>query len=215
MTCRVASPRRVGLMVMPSAHGPIFCRKELREKVGVKVRFFLGLSQRTRADFLSELLCVTIAGEVSLLDDVTPIFYRTEVSAHGRFFVVSSSEKRSERFYIGAKVSAHKPIFTPIFCRRQKIGPCALGISVSASDAVGHGLAPRPGHTKDHHKNGTNCLPACAKGRNLTVQPDCLKGLVVCGTVYGDMDLKYILGSFARVGYCIPVPDFYLVLHGL
>ena len=93
---------------MPSAHGPIFCRKELREKVGVKVRFFLGLrqrkrptfyrkqlrekigpifsrtkSQRTRTDFLSELLCVTIASEVSLLDDVTPIFHRTEVSAQG------------------------------------------------------------------------------------------------------------------------------------
>ena len=63
-----------------SAHGPIFCRKELREKVGVKVRFFLGLSQRrrpiclsqaaprksqrTRTDFLSELLCVTIAGPI-------------------------------------------------------------------------------------------------------------------------------------------------------
>ena len=96
---------------MPSAHGPIFCRKELREKVGVKVRFFLGLSQRkrptfcrkqlrekigpiisrtksqhTRTDFLSELLCVTIAGEVSLFDDITPIFYRTEVSAHGPIF---------------------------------------------------------------------------------------------------------------------------------
>ena len=96
---------------MPSAHGPIFCRKELREKVGVKVRFFLGLSQRrrpifcrkqlrekvgptfsrtksqrTRTDFLSELLCVTISGEVSLLDDVTSIFYRTEVSAHGPIF---------------------------------------------------------------------------------------------------------------------------------
>ena len=96
---------------MPSAHGPIFCRKELREKVGVKVRFFLGLSQRrrpifcrkqlrekfgptfsrtksqrTRTDFSSELLCVTIAGEVSLLDDVTPIFYRTEVNAHGPIF---------------------------------------------------------------------------------------------------------------------------------
>ena len=39
---------------MSSAHGPIFCRKELREKVGVKVRFFLGLSQRTRTDFLSQ-----------------------------------------------------------------------------------------------------------------------------------------------------------------
>ena len=92
---------------MPSAHGPIFCRKELREKVGVKVRFFLGLSQRrrtnfcrkqlrlflgpkvsqrTQTNFLSELLCVTIAGEVPLLADVTPIFYRTEVSAHGPIF---------------------------------------------------------------------------------------------------------------------------------
>ena len=96
---------------MPSAHGPIFCRKELREKVGVKVRFFLGLSQRKRptfchkqlrekicpifsrtksqrtlTDFLSELLCVTIADEVSLLDDVTSISHWTEVSAHGPIF---------------------------------------------------------------------------------------------------------------------------------
>ena len=97
--------------LMPSAHGPIFCRKEPREKVEVKVRFFLGLSQRTRpifcrkqlrekirpilsrtksqrtrTDFLSELLYVTIAVEVQLLDDVTPIFYRTEVNAHGPIF---------------------------------------------------------------------------------------------------------------------------------
>ena len=35
-----------------------------------------------------------------------------------------------------------------------------LVISVSASHAVGRGFAPRPGHTKDLHKNGTNCLPA-------------------------------------------------------
>ena len=39
---------------MPSADGPIFCRKELGEKVGVKVRFFLGLSQRTQPIFLSQ-----------------------------------------------------------------------------------------------------------------------------------------------------------------
>ena len=96
---------------MPSAHGPIFCRKELREEVGAKVRFFLGLSQRTRpifcrkqlrekigpifsrtksqrtrTDFLSDLLCVTIIGEVLLLDDVTPIFSQSEVSAHGPIF---------------------------------------------------------------------------------------------------------------------------------
>ena len=25
---------------------------------------------------------------------------------------------------------------------------------------VGREFASRPGHTKDHHKNGTNCLPA-------------------------------------------------------
>ena len=76
----------------------------------------------------------------------------------------------------------------------------------------------RPGHTKDHHKNGANCLPASAcmrQGRSLTVQPDCLKGRVVCGTVYGDMHLNDLLGSFVRVEYCIMVPDFYLVLHGL
>ena len=32
--------------------------------------------------------------------------------------------------------------------------------SVSASRMVGREFASRPGHTKDHHKNGTNCLPA-------------------------------------------------------
>ena len=39
---------------MPSAHGPVFCRKELWEKVGAKIRFFLGLSQRTRPIFFSD-----------------------------------------------------------------------------------------------------------------------------------------------------------------
>ena len=53
-----------------------------------------------------------------------------------------------------------------------------------------------------------------SRGRSLTVQLDCLKGFVVCGTVYGDMLLKDLLGSIVRVGYRIPVPDFYLVLHG-
>ena len=42
--------------LIPSAHGPIFCRKEPREKVGVKVRFFLGLSQRTRPIFCRKQL---------------------------------------------------------------------------------------------------------------------------------------------------------------
>ena len=51
--------------------------------------------------------------------------------------------------------------------------------------------------------------------RSLAVQPDCLKGQVVCGTVYGGMHLKDLLGAFVRVGYRITVPDFYVVLHGL
>ena len=96
--------------------------------------------------------------------------------------------------------------------------PLCLVVSVSASHMVGREFASRPGQTKYHHKNGTNCLPAwnaMRKGWSLTVQPDCLKGQVVCGTVYGDMHFKDLLGSIVRVGYCIPVPDFYLVLHGL
>ena len=31
---------------------------------------------------------------------------------------------------------------------------------MSASHAVGRGFAFRSGQTKDHHKNGTNCLSA-------------------------------------------------------
>ena len=40
--------------------------------------------------------------------------------------------------------------------------PCRVGSvgSVSASRTVGREFASRPGHTKDHHKNCTNCLPA-------------------------------------------------------
>ena len=94
----------------------------------------------------------------------------------------------------------------------------ALQVLLCHSHTVGSEFASRPGHTKDHHKNGTYCLPAwhtMRKGWSLAVQPNCLKGRVVCGSVYGDMHLKYILGSIGRVGYRIPVPDFYLVLHGL
>ena len=35
-----------------------------------------------------------------------------------------------------------------------------LVVSVAASHMVGRGFASQPDHTKDHHKNGTNCLPA-------------------------------------------------------
>ena len=40
------------------------------------------------------------------------------------------------------------------------------------------------------------------------VQPDWVKGRVVCGSVYGDMHYKHLLGSISRVEYTIPVLDF-------
>ena len=41
-------------------------------------------------------------------------------------------------------------------------GPChvSLVVSVSAPHTVGCRFTSLLGHTKDHHKNGTNCLPA-------------------------------------------------------
>ena len=41
-------------------------------------------------------------------------------------------------------------------------GPCRVGSvgSVSAPRTVDRQFASQPGHTKDHHKNGANCLPA-------------------------------------------------------
>ena len=40
-----------------------------------------------------------------------------------------------------------------------------------------------------------------------------VKGQTVCWTFYGDMQYKDLLGTIASVGYCILVPDFYLLLH--
>ena len=131
--------------IMPSTHGAIFCSKELREKVGVKVWFFLWLSQRTRpifcrkqlrekigkisAHFLSELLCVTIAGEVSLLDDVTPIFYQTEVSAHGPIFCRKQLREKNGAILYRSKSQHTRTNFHSDFLSTiKKIGPCALGI---------------------------------------------------------------------------------------
>ena len=84
--------------------------------------------------------------------------------------------------------------------------------------AMGQILSLQPGHIKDHNKKWYQlppCLASGHKGRSLVVLYDCRKGRIVCRTVYGDVHLKDLLGSIARVGYCIPMPDFYLVLHGL
>ena len=155
------------------AHGPIFCLKDLREKVGVEVRFFLELSQHrqpifcrkqlrekvcptfsrinsqcTPTDFLSELLCVTIAGEVPLLDDVTPIFYRTEVSAHGPIFCRKQLREITGAILYRSKSQCtrtdfHSNFLSTIF---------KVVYSVTSFHTVGRGFAYRPCHTKDYHK---------------------------------------------------------------
>ena len=44
-----------------------------------------------------------------------------------------------------------------IFICKKTMSCWLSGYCVRLSD---HGFAPQTGHTKDHHKNGTNCLPA-------------------------------------------------------
>ena len=47
-------------------------------------------------------------------------------------------------------------------CRFALIRPCLVGlvVSVSVSHTVCREFASRPGHNKDHHKNGIKCLLA-------------------------------------------------------
>ena len=72
-------------------------------------------------------------------------------------------------------------------------GRDGLVVNMSVSHAEGRGFAPRTGHNKDHHKVAR----------------------VVCGTAYEDIHYTYLLGSIERVYimYCLPVSDFYLLLH--
>ena len=98
-------------------------------------------------------------------------------SAHGPIFVVSNSEKRSVRFFIGAKVSAHEPTFSPIFCLRQKIGPCALGIRLDSryreshlynNDLLNFMIAIcKYRHIGDYRKNNQNSLIIDYRHNNL------------------------------------------------
>ena len=91
-----------------------------------------------------------------------------------------------------------------LFIERYRVG---LAVSVTASHTVGFCVRVPAGS----YQRPSNCLPAL----HICVWVECLKGRVLYETVYGDMHLKDPLRSFVRVGYCIPVPVFYLVLHGL
>ena len=47
---------------------------------------------------------------------------------------------------------------TSSFFEGHRVGVC-FDVSMSASHTTGRGFAPRPGHTKDYNKSGTNCIP--------------------------------------------------------
>ena len=102
--------------LMPSAHGPILCCKELREKVG----FFSGVSQRTRTDFLWQTkhrTYLTIFNR-SVIWCTRPDFFIRFCA--WQWQVRSHCWIKSLRF-CRTEVSAH----IPIFCRKQlreKIG---------------------------------------------------------------------------------------------
>ena len=91
----------------------------------------------------------------------------------------------------------------PLGCNNIAPRRAGLVVSVSTSHVVGRGFAPRLGYTKDHHKNDTDCLHAWHAYLRIAVQPNYLKE---CGTIYGNMHSKDLLGSTSRVGYCIPRP---------
>ena len=69
---------------------------------------------------------MTIIDEVPLLDDVTPIFSLTEVSAHGPIFCRKQLREKIGAIFYRSKSQRTRTDKKSV---RQKIGPCALGIT--------------------------------------------------------------------------------------
>ena len=66
----------------------------------------------------------------------------------------ASSAKKTSKMNANSTSEANANEQVQVPCRVDSVG------SVSASHTVGREFASRPGHTKDHQKNGTNCIPA-------------------------------------------------------
>ena len=134
----------------------IFCRNELREKVGVKVRFFLGLSQRTRpifcrkqlreknrTDFFSDqksaytdrLFIGAIVCDNSRRGIIVgwrhSDFYRTEVSAHGPNFCRKQLREKIGAILYQSKSQRTRTDFHSDFLSTIKIWSVCAGIHVA------------------------------------------------------------------------------------
>ena len=94
----------------------------------------------------------------------------------------------------------------------HSFSPCWVGSvgSVSASRTVGCEFAFRPCHTKDLNKmvQTASLHGMHALGLEFGSAVQLSKGRVVCGTVYGEMHLKDLLGSFVRARVSYPGPRF-------
>ena len=92
-----------------SSHGPTFYRRK---------------NIKHTSWFLSEChlahtarFCATMAGEIPLLDYVTPIFYRTEASAQGPIFCRKQLREKNRNDFLSDQKSEHMNRFSLIFCR--------------------------------------------------------------------------------------------------
>ena len=70
-------------------------------------------AQRTQTDFCRKQLR-------EKLEVKGPIFYRTESAHTERFFIADNMSEGKVRFFIGVSICAYEPIFTPIFCDKNR-----------------------------------------------------------------------------------------------
>ena len=144
---------------MHSAHRPTICRKQLREKIGVNVRFFISVLSdwvsahdpifyrrqqigptlrflwecylAHTARFLSEYyVAVRMNGDVSLFHNVTPIFIELKSAHMGRFFYRRQNcGKKSFDFHQTKNQRTRADFNTDFLSTIKNIGPCAQDIN--------------------------------------------------------------------------------------
>ena len=121
-----------------------FCRKELREKVGVKARFIIGVSHRKQnigptlcCCFYRSVIWCTRPGffyrcawqkQARFHCWITSLRFLSDWSQHTRTDFIANCRKERP-YFLSVQKSAHTNWFSlRFFVYDRKIGPCALGI---------------------------------------------------------------------------------------
>ena len=74
------------------------------------------------------------------------------------FFSILFSCSRSVEMFTLIDTDTQSLLHDAIIPILHNLAPSS--VIVSYSYAISRGFVPWPGHTKNHHKNGANCLPA-------------------------------------------------------